>query len=1117
MIEENAQVENDEFISIFYTPVQDRGETSSRHYDSSNMHIFYQHHPSEHRWTKDHPLEQVNGNPSQSVRTRRQLESDGEMLALENKHDEENIVIRNKYRLVAKGYAQKEGVDFKESFAPVARLEVVRLFIAYAAHKSFTIYLMDVKTAFLYDHLKEEVYVNQPDGYVDPYHPDKVYRLKKALYGLKQAPRLWYDELSTFLVSKGLSKGFIDPTLFITKHKGDIFLVQIYVDDIILGSTNPKISKQFEKLMHNKFEMSMMEELKFFLGIQIHQSPCGIFINQAKYAQEILIKHGMTSCDSVGTPMAIKHLDADLSGTPVDQTKYHSMVGALMNLTASRPDIMHATCYCARYQAKSTEKHLTAVKRIFWYLKDTIHVGLWYPKDTGFDLTSFSDSDHAGCLDSRKSTSGGIQFLGGDKTKYQLADLFTKALPEKRFKYLARRLELMEGVLGLLKLQVKRGINLAVRDTKTSDPYLVASLDNQKTKTKVIKGNCNPVWNDELTLTMKDPKDPIHIAVYDNNNLPNGTKLERVHPKKNNYLADQSCIVWENGKIVQDTVLRLRDVECCEVVIQIELSRLPGNSVIVSGHYVIFRRVITFPPWLLFSGEGVEDSIILDQEKVIVKIIGKDVTWLIYKHAILQRFDNVRIMQIIIKEILRQTGEAETYFIDLFIEGLKLEIGNVVIRRNPKSLWDAYWWAKCEEADNKLQKDESNQPLLSSLDVKESVRMGFMGNGLVDDVVVEAVTSSVEVENGLLDDVVVNKDGESKECESLKFDEILNVGMETQTAIETTKFFLNCLPTVTGAKEHKKFPSVGCRQKDANFLDICSSLRNVEGWEDDDKDLNVFDYDCEVYNLSTKTLLGGKGFFVNKKQQKDLRKIKKVKLSDVDAMNNDYELADNSPKWYVKVGTELVVLELIDLELEKERPLSCLVNKEGPTYLIEVLFYVFDPDGLWVCNLGGFSVTNPFEQTLFGNEQQWICDVNKLVRECPGLDDEFLDYVVIWKKEEPEDDRKYNIREVWSILKNELGRGPYGDDYPKTEDRRGVKVFGIRVYEEGMEAFDKCLGLSTGYDDQAIQTIILGLPEDIYAAVDSCETAQEIWLRVQQMMKGSDNGIQEKKAKLFNE
>nr|GEX22248.1 retrovirus-related Pol polyprotein from transposon TNT 1-94 [Tanacetum cinerariifolium] len=363
MVKEYAQIEKDEFINIFCTPVQDRGR----------------HH---------HPLEQVIGNPSQSVRTIRQLESNGEMCMFTL------TVSRTKPKKIKESMANSawiesmqeelhqfdrldEGVDFEESFAPVARLEAVRFFIAYAAHKSFIVYQMDVKTVFLYGPLKEEVYVNQPDGFIDPYHPDKVSRLKKALYGLKQAPRAWYDELSTFLVSKGFSKGSINPTLFITKHRGDILLVQIYVDDIIFGSTNPKLSKHFEKLMHSMFKITMMGEMKFFLGIQIHQSSRSIFINQAKYAQEILIKHGTTSCDSIGTSMDTKHLDVDLSGTSRDQMKHHSMVRALMYLTASRPDIMHATCYCARYQAKQTEKHLTVVKWIFWYLKDTIHMGIW--------------------------------------------------------------------------------------------------------------------------------------------------------------------------------------------------------------------------------------------------------------------------------------------------------------------------------------------------------------------------------------------------------------------------------------------------------------------------------------------------------------------------------------------------------------------------------------------------------------------------------------------------------------------------------------------------------------------------------------------------------------------
>ncbi|GJZ49260.1 retrovirus-related pol polyprotein from transposon TNT 1-94, partial [Tanacetum coccineum] len=358
---ENVQVVKDEFINIFSTPVFEKGETSSRYVDSSNMHTFYQRHPSEHRWTRDHPLEQVIGNPSQPIRTRRRLDIDGEIYM----------------------FALTEGIDFEESFASVARLEAVRLFIMYATHKSFPIYQMDVKIAFLNGRLKEEV--------------------------------AWYDELYNFLVSKGFSTSSIDPTLFITKHRDDILLMKIYVDDIIFGSTNLKLSKRFEKLMHNKFEMSMMGELKFFLRIQIHQSPRGIFINQAKYAQEILKKHGMTSCDSISTLIATKPLDADLSGTLIDQTKYHSMVGALMYLIASRPNIVHVTCYYAHYQATPTEKHLKEVKRIFWYLNNTINIRLWYPKDTGFEPIAFSYSDHTGCLNTRKSTSGGIKFLGGDK------------------------------------------------------------------------------------------------------------------------------------------------------------------------------------------------------------------------------------------------------------------------------------------------------------------------------------------------------------------------------------------------------------------------------------------------------------------------------------------------------------------------------------------------------------------------------------------------------------------------------------------------------------------------------------------------------------------------------
>ncbi|GJZ51981.1 retrovirus-related pol polyprotein from transposon TNT 1-94 [Tanacetum coccineum] len=181
---------------------------------------------------------------------------------------------------------------------------------------------MDVKTAFINGLLKEEVYISQPDGFVNPDIPDHVYRLKKALYSLKQAPRAWYDKLSSFLIEHHFTKGIVDLTLFTRRHGGDKLLVQVYVDDIIFGSTNPDFSKRFANLMKSNFKMSRMGELKFFLGLKVHQPPCGIFISQSQYAIELLKKHGMNECVSMSTPMAIKRLDADLQGTPTNQTMY---------------------------------------------------------------------------------------------------------------------------------------------------------------------------------------------------------------------------------------------------------------------------------------------------------------------------------------------------------------------------------------------------------------------------------------------------------------------------------------------------------------------------------------------------------------------------------------------------------------------------------------------------------------------------------------------------------------------------------------------------------------------------------------------------------------------------
>ncbi|GKC27307.1 retrovirus-related pol polyprotein from transposon TNT 1-94 [Tanacetum coccineum] len=210
---------------------------------------------------------------------------------------------------------------------------------------------MDVKTTFLNGPLKEEVYVSQPDGFVDPDFPNHVYKLKKAMYGLKQAPRAWYDKSSSFLIEHHFTKGIVDPTLFTRRNGEDILLVQVYVDDIIFGSTNPDFSKRFANLMKNNFEISMMDEFKFFLGLQVHQSPCSIFISLSQYEIELLKKLKMVECDSMSTPMATARLDVDLQGTPTNETKYHSMIRGLMYLTSSRPDIAFATFVCARYQA----------------------------------------------------------------------------------------------------------------------------------------------------------------------------------------------------------------------------------------------------------------------------------------------------------------------------------------------------------------------------------------------------------------------------------------------------------------------------------------------------------------------------------------------------------------------------------------------------------------------------------------------------------------------------------------------------------------------------------------------------------------------------------------------
>ncbi|GJT17200.1 putative ribonuclease H-like domain-containing protein [Tanacetum coccineum] len=241
----------------------------------------------------------------------------------------------------------------------------------------FTIYQMDVKSTFLYGTIEEQVYVHQPPGFVDPAHPNKVYKVIKALYGLHQAPRAWYETLSSFLMENSFRRGTIDKTLFIKKKKSDIMLVQVYVDDIIFGSTKKSMCTEFEDCMHKRFQMSSMGELTFFLGLQVKQQPDEIFISQDKYVADILKKFVFCSIRIATTPIeSNKPLVKDEDGVDVDVHVYRSMIDSLMYLTASRPDIMFAVCAYARFQVTPKASHLNAVKRIFRYLKHQPKLGL---------------------------------------------------------------------------------------------------------------------------------------------------------------------------------------------------------------------------------------------------------------------------------------------------------------------------------------------------------------------------------------------------------------------------------------------------------------------------------------------------------------------------------------------------------------------------------------------------------------------------------------------------------------------------------------------------------------------------------------------------------------------
>nr|GEY64602.1 uncharacterized mitochondrial protein AtMg00810-like [Tanacetum cinerariifolium] len=367
------------------------------------IYIVFEKSPKTPTWTKDHPIANVIGDPSRSVSTRKQLETD----AMWCYFDAFLSLVEPK--------------NFKQAMTETSWINVMldeihefrRLEVWELVPCPDNVFLIKLKWIYKiknmnlggYSRIRLDLLLKDSD---------KKRKLKKALSGLKQAPRAWYDMLSNFLISQQFSQGAVDPTLFI-RHGGNNLL-----------------------LMTNNFKMSMIGQVPFFLGLQISQSPRGIFINQSKYASEIVTKYGLHSNDYVDTPMIKnKKLDEDLQGKPIDATLYRGMIGSLMYLTTSRLNLIYVVCLCARYQAKPTEKHLQAVKRIFRYLKGTIYMGLWYSKDTNMSLTAYANADHAGCQDTRRSTSGSVQFLGDKLASWSSKKQKSNAISRTEAEYIS--------------------------------------------------------------------------------------------------------------------------------------------------------------------------------------------------------------------------------------------------------------------------------------------------------------------------------------------------------------------------------------------------------------------------------------------------------------------------------------------------------------------------------------------------------------------------------------------------------------------------------------------------------------------------------------------------------
>jgi hypothetical protein len=353
------------------------------------------------------------------------------------KRDEAGVIVKHKARLVARGFVQREGIDFDDTFAPVARMESVRLLFALTAQEGWRVHHMDVKSAFLNGDLKEEVYMHQPPVFAIPGKEGKVLRLRKTLSGLRQAPRAWNAKLDSTLKGMGFGQSPHEVAIYWQGNGGNVLLVGVYVDDLVITSTKDAKVAAFKEEMKTTFQMSDLMLLSFYLGIEVHQGDSGIMLRQTAYAKRIVELAGLTDCNSALTLMEERlKLSRDSMMEEVDATQYRRLVGSILYLTHTRPDFTFSIGYVSRFMQRPTTEHQQAVKRIIRYVARTLDHSLYYPWCPGeAHLVGYSDSDHADDIDTSKS--GILFFFGKCLVSWQSVKQQVVALSSCEAEYIA--------------------------------------------------------------------------------------------------------------------------------------------------------------------------------------------------------------------------------------------------------------------------------------------------------------------------------------------------------------------------------------------------------------------------------------------------------------------------------------------------------------------------------------------------------------------------------------------------------------------------------------------------------------------------------------------------------